>query len=165
MYLQVELLILAHHFYKTSACLDGVDVLVALAATRVESYVAEGDFSCLARLVTGVGNFHALYFMLDILIENGQLELLLQKYAAADATTESAEAIRGFRMAILSALKHFNPDDLDAFAMVCDLTFNCFLCFLFCIHLKRLNEKLMNSKKVINLTSCIPFWKASKCLL
>lgn len=115
---EVELLILAHHFYKTSACLDGVDVLVALAATRVESYVAEGDFSCLARLVTGVGNFHALYFMLDILIENGQLELLLQKYAAADATTESAEAIRGFRMAILSALKHFNPDDLDAFAMV-----------------------------------------------
>lgn len=115
---EVELLILAHHFYKTSACLDGVDVLVALAATRVESYVAEGDFSCLARLVTGVGNFHALYFMLDILIENGQLELLLQKYAVADATTESAEAIRGFRMAVLSALKHFNPDDLDAFAMV-----------------------------------------------
>lgn len=112
------MLILAYHFYKTSACLDGVDVLVALAATRVESYVAEGDFSCLARLVTGVGNFHALYFMLDILIENGQLELLLQKYAVADATTESAEAIRGFRMAVLSALKHFNPDDLDAFAMV-----------------------------------------------
>ncbi|GLJ32063.1 hypothetical protein SUGI_0645700 [Cryptomeria japonica] len=115
---EVELLILAHHFYKSSACLDGVDVLVALAATRVESYVAEGDFSCLARLVTGVSNFHALYFMLDILIENGQLELLLQKYAVADATTESAKAIQGFRMTILSALKHFNPDDLDAFAMV-----------------------------------------------
>eukprot|EP01018_Ginkgo_biloba_P020370 Gb_30364 [translate_table: standard] len=115
---EVELLILAHHFYKSSACLDGVDVLVALAATRVESYVAEGDFSCLARLVTGVSNFQALYFMLDILIENGQLELLLQKYAVADAATESAEAIRGFRMTVLSALKHFNPDDLDAFAMV-----------------------------------------------
>ncbi|KAL5818547.1 hypothetical protein ACOSQ4_022389 [Xanthoceras sorbifolium] len=114
---EVELLILSHHFYKSSACLDGVDVLVALAATRVEAYVSEGDFQCLARLITGVGNFHALNFILGILIENGQLDLLLQKYsAAADTNTSTAEA--GFRMAVLTSLKHFNPNDLDAFAMV-----------------------------------------------
>ncbi|GMH24506.1 hypothetical protein Nepgr_026349 [Nepenthes gracilis] len=116
---EVELLILSHHFYKSSACLDGVDVLVALAATRVEAYVSEGDFSCLARLITGVGNFHALNFILGILIENGQLDLLLQKYSAAvDVSTGTAEAVRGFRMAVLTSLKHFNPNDLDAFAMV-----------------------------------------------
>ncbi|XP_057774546.1 uncharacterized protein LOC130993606 isoform X2 [Salvia miltiorrhiza] len=116
---EVELLILSHHFYKLSACLDGVDVLVALAATRVEAYVWEGDFSCLARLITGVGNFHALNFILGILIENGQLDLLLQKYsAAADANSGTAEAVRGFRMAVLTSLKQFNPTDLDAFAMV-----------------------------------------------
>ncbi|ONI01941.1 hypothetical protein PRUPE_6G168600 [Prunus persica] len=116
---EVELLILSHHFYKLSSCLDGVDVLVALAATRVEAYVSEGDFSCLARLITGVGNFHALNFILGILIENGQLDLLLQKYsAAADANAGTAEAVRGFRMAVLTSLKHFNPNDLDAFAMV-----------------------------------------------
>ncbi|KAH9669492.1 Spatacsin C domain-containing protein [Citrus sinensis] len=116
---EVELLILCHHFYKSSACLDGVDVLVALAATRVEAYVYEGDFPCLARLITGVGNFHALNFILGILIENGQLDLLLQKYsAAADTNTGTAEAVRGFRMAVLTSLKHFNSNDLDAFAMV-----------------------------------------------
>ncbi|XP_063949090.1 uncharacterized protein LOC108222676 isoform X2 [Daucus carota subsp. sativus] len=116
---EVELLILSHHFYKSSACLDGVDVLVALAATRVEAYVLEGDFSCLARLITGVGNFHALNFILGILIENGQLDLLLQKYsAAADSNSSTAEAVRGFRMAVLTSLKQFNPNDLDAFAMV-----------------------------------------------
>ncbi|KAL1364797.1 hypothetical protein HN51_012953 [Arachis hypogaea] len=116
---EVELLILSHHFYKSSACLDGVDVLVALAATRVDAYVLEGDFSCLARLITGVGNFYALNFILGILIENGQLDLLLQKYsAAADTNTGTAEAVRGFRMAVLTSLKHFNPNDLDAFAMV-----------------------------------------------
>ena len=88
---QVELLILSHHFYKSSACLDGVDVLVALAATRVEAYVSEGDFGCLARLITGVGNLHALNFILGILIENGQLDLLLQKYStAADTNTGTA---------------------------------------------------------------------------
>ncbi|KAF5960350.1 hypothetical protein HYC85_001559 [Camellia sinensis] len=115
----VELLILSHHFYKLSACLDGVDVLVALAATRVEAYVSEGDFPCLARLITGVGNFHALNFILGILIENGQLDLLLQKFsAAADTNTGTAEAVRGFRMAVLTTLKQFNPNDLDAFAMV-----------------------------------------------
>ncbi|XP_042024596.1 uncharacterized protein LOC121771783 isoform X2 [Salvia splendens] len=116
---EVELLILSHHFYKLSACLDGVDVLVALAATRVEAYVWEGDFSCLARLITGVGNFHALNFILGILIENGQLDLLLQKFsAAADVNSGTAEAVRGFRMAVLTSLKQFNPSDLDAFAMV-----------------------------------------------
>ncbi|XAR73263.1 hypothetical protein NMG60_11007174 [Bertholletia excelsa] len=116
---EVELLILSHHFYKLSACLDGVDVLVALAATRVEAYVSEGDFPCLARLITGVGNFHALNFILGILIENGQLDLLLQKFsAAADANTGTAEAVRGFRMAVLTTLKQFNPNDLDAFAVV-----------------------------------------------
>lgn len=119
---QVELLILSHHFYKSSACLDGVDVLVALAATRVEAYVSEGDFPCLARLITGVGNFHALNFILGILIENGQLDLLLQKYsAAADTNTGTAEAVRGFRMAVLTSLKHFNSKDLDALAVVCIL--------------------------------------------
>ncbi|CAM8951081.1 unnamed protein product [Rhodiola kirilowii] len=116
---EVELLILSHHFYKLSACLDGVDVLVELAATRVEAYVMEGDFPCLARLITGVGNFHALHFILGILIENGQLDLLLQKFsAAADANTGTAEAVRGFRMAVLTSLKHYSPDDLDAYAMV-----------------------------------------------
>lgn len=111
---------MSHHFYKSSACLDGVDVLVALAATRVEAYVAEGDFPCLARLITGVGNFYALSFILGILIENGQLELLLQKFSAAVNTSAgSAEAVRGFRIAVLTSLKHFNPNDLDAFAKVC----------------------------------------------
>ncbi|OWM82276.1 hypothetical protein CDL15_Pgr001850 [Punica granatum] len=116
---EVELLILSHHFYKSSACLDGVDVLVALAANKVDSYVTEGDFSCLARLITGVGNFYGLNFILGILIENGQLDLLLQKYsAAADANSSAAESVRGFRMAVLTSLKQFNPNDLDAVAMV-----------------------------------------------
>jgi len=74
----------------------------------------------LARLITGVGNFHALNFILGILIENGQLDLLLQKYsAAADTNTGVADAVRGFRMAVLTSLKQFNPNDLDALAMVC----------------------------------------------
>lgn len=85
----------------------------------MEAYVAEGDFSCLARLITGVGNFHTLNFILGILLENGQLDLLLQKYsAAADTNTGTGEADRGFRMAVLTSLKQFNPSDLDAFAMV-----------------------------------------------
>ncbi|XP_050908393.1 uncharacterized protein LOC127122021 [Lathyrus oleraceus] len=117
--MEVELLILSHHFYKSSACLDRVDVLVSLAATRVDAYVLEGDFPCLARLITGVEIFYALNFILGILIENGQLDLLLQKYsAAADTNTGTAEAVRGFRMAVLTSLKHFNPNDLDAFALV-----------------------------------------------
>ncbi|XP_078164792.1 spatacsin carboxy-terminus protein isoform X3 [Carex rostrata] len=116
---EVEILILAHHFYMSSACLDGVDVLVTFVANRVESYVLEDDFSSLARLVTGVANFRSFSFILDILIESGQLELLLEKYsAAAETATGSVAAVRGIRMTVLTSLKRYNPHDLDAFAMV-----------------------------------------------
>jgi hypothetical protein len=54
---QVELIILAHFYFELSACLDGGDVLVSLAATHVDSYVAEGDFTSLARLLTSLNNF------------------------------------------------------------------------------------------------------------
>ncbi|KAK7344614.1 hypothetical protein VNO77_14427 [Canavalia gladiata] len=101
---EVELVIRSHHFYKSSACLDGVDDLVALAGTRVEAYDLEGDFPCLA---------------LGILIENGQLNLLLHKYSAtADTNTGTAEVARGFRRVVLTSLKHFNLNDLEAFALV-----------------------------------------------
>ncbi|CAN6354138.1 unnamed protein product [Urochloa humidicola] len=115
---EVELLILSHHFYMSSSCLDGVDVLVTFAANRVESYVSEGDFSCLARLITGVSNFHSLSFILSILVENGQLELLLQKYSATDTATGTPASVRGFRMAVITSLKQFNPNDDDALSMV-----------------------------------------------
>ncbi|KAH7442054.1 hypothetical protein KP509_03G068400 [Ceratopteris richardii] len=115
---EVELLIRAHHFYMSSACLDGIDVLLSFAATRVEAYISEGDFASLARLVTGINNFQSLHFMLDILIENGQLELLLQKRAVVEAAMESSASVRGFRMAVLSTLKHFSPHDLASFTMV-----------------------------------------------
>ncbi|XP_006643839.2 uncharacterized protein LOC102717287 isoform X2 [Oryza brachyantha] len=115
---EVELLILSYHFYMSSSCLDGVDVLVTFAANRVESYVLEGDFSCLARLITGVSNFHSLSFILSILIENGQLELLLQKYSATDSATGAPASVRGFRMAVITSLKHFNPSDDDALSLV-----------------------------------------------
>ena len=112
---QVELLVCAYGFYMSSSCLSGIDVLLTLASTRVESYLFEGDFISLARLVTGINNFQSLHFILDILVENEQLELLLQKRAAVEAAMESSASVRGFRMAVLSTLKHFNPHDLDAF--------------------------------------------------
>ncbi|KAM0918673.1 hypothetical protein ACQ4PT_008706 [Festuca glaucescens] len=115
---EVELLILSHHFYMSSSCLDGVDVLVTFAANRVDSYVLEGDFTCLARLITGVSNFHSLSFILSILIENGQLELLLQKYSSTDTATVTPASVRGFRIAVITSLKHFNPNDDEALSLV-----------------------------------------------
>ncbi|GJN05597.1 hypothetical protein PR202_ga23242 [Eleusine coracana subsp. coracana] len=90
----------------------------SLFANRVDSYVSEGDFSCLARLITGVSNFHSLSFILSILVENGQLELLLHKYSATDSATGTPASVRGFRMAVITSLKQLNPDDDNALSMV-----------------------------------------------
>jgi spatacsin len=71
------------------------------------------DFSSLARLVTGV--ISTLSFILDIVIENGQLELLLENYsAAAETATGSVAAVRGFRMTVFTSLKRYNPHGLMA---------------------------------------------------
>lgn len=117
--MQVELIILAHYYYEMSACLDGIDVLVSLVSTRVDLYVVEGEFALLARLVTGVSNFQRLRFILDVLIEHGCLHLLIQKKPFFDVEVEaSSVSVRGFCMAVLSALKRFNPLDQDAFIQV-----------------------------------------------
>lgn len=116
---QVELIILAHHYYELSACLDGIDVLVSLVSTRVDLYVVEGEFALIARLVTGVSNFHRLRFILDVLIEHGSLQLLLQKKPFFDPAIEASPlSVRGFCMAVLAALKRFNVNDQDALMQV-----------------------------------------------
>lgn len=119
---QVELIILAHYYYEMSACLDGIDVLVSLVSNRVDLYVSEGELALLARLITGVSTFIRLRFILDVLIEQGQLQLLLNKKPFFDVSIEASSAnVRGFCMAILSALKRFNAHDQDALIQVlCD---------------------------------------------
>ena len=41
---EVELLILAHHFYQTFTCLDGVDILVALGQHELNHMLQKGIF-------------------------------------------------------------------------------------------------------------------------
>lgn len=116
---QVELIILSHYYYEMSACLDGIDVLVSLVSNRMDLFVNEREFALLARLVTGVSNFIRLRFILDVLIEHGCLQLLLQKKPFFDLSIEaSSVSVRGFCMAVLSALKRFNALDQDAFLQV-----------------------------------------------
>jgi Spatacsin C-terminus len=83
------------------------------------------DFSSLARLVTGV--ISTLSFILDIVIENGQLELLLENYsAAAETATGSVAAVRGFRMTVFTSLKRYNPHGLMAL-IICNFSCTCHL--------------------------------------
>lgn len=117
----MDLLILAYQYYASSECLDGLDVLVGLTATRVDAYNAEADFASLTRLVIGLHSLPPMRFILDILVENGQLELLLQKAAwldVVDGDRASKCAVQGLHMGILSSLNHFSNFDLDAVAMV-----------------------------------------------
>lgn len=119
----MDLLILAYQYYASSECLDGLDVLVGLTATRVDAYNAEADFASLTRLVIGLHSLPALRFVLDILVENGQLELLLQKTVwldVVDADRTTKRAVQGLHMGILSSLNHVNNFDQDALALVCE---------------------------------------------
>eukprot|EP00898_Chlorokybus_atmophyticus_P005836 jgi/Chlat1/6253/Chrsp44S05856 len=117
---EVELIILAHRYYNQAACVDGVDVTMALAASRADAYISAGEFRPLARLGAGLADSRALRFVFHLLIQHEQLELLLSKQRplAEVLAPDAIGSMRQLHMATLRALRHCRPDDHDSISMV-----------------------------------------------
>lgn len=78
--------------------------------------LAEADLASLTSLLVGLRSLPAMRFILDIVVESGHLELLLQKLAwvdVVDADRASKRAVEGLRIGILSSLDHFSHFDID----------------------------------------------------
>ena len=74
-------------------------------------------------LLVGLRSLPAMRLKLDIVVESGHLELLLQKLAwvdVVDADRASKRAVEGLRIGILSSLDHFSHFDIDLLTMVRD---------------------------------------------
>ena len=107
---EVETIRLAYHFYRRAGTLEGVEVLLKLAQNLVPTYAAAREFGLIAKLLTALCVHRTIHFGIDLLVQQGQLDVLLE--------TES-EAVRNFgaagrtylRMAIGQALRRCRPDD------------------------------------------------------
>ena len=73
---EVELIILAYRCYKVAACIDGSDVIVALASSRADAYLAAKEWKALARLGSGLVECRPLRLIIDLVVKNGHFELL-----------------------------------------------------------------------------------------
>ncbi|GAQ85863.1 hypothetical protein KFL_002580120 [Klebsormidium nitens] len=100
---EAELLVLAHRFYSSSACFDGLDVLSALVSNRAAAYLAEDKAAPVARLLVGTGDFVRLRALADVLVRGGHLDMLLAKIASGGQQMPPA-ARHAARAVILSAL-------------------------------------------------------------
>ena len=50
---EADILVLSHSFYKRCHYVEGIDVLLELAGSRIAVYASEGSFSALVKLILG----------------------------------------------------------------------------------------------------------------
>ncbi|GMH33206.1 hypothetical protein BSKO_01040 [Bryopsis sp. KO-2023] len=104
---EADILAIAYQCYERCEYVEGLDVLLELATSRVEEYASEEMYEALIKLITGLGKYENMQQPLDLLVKQNQLERLL------DAAGEGSRTSRAFRSAILSAVHRHRPNDAE----------------------------------------------------
>ena len=108
---ETELLVRAYFCFQLSCCADGVELVLRMIRDRVEKYVKSNQFVLLVRLLTGVGRFKELEYIIDTLIENDQFELILKKNVDAEGSAELKNSLAVY-------LRERRPSDHEKLEMV-----------------------------------------------
>lgn len=105
----VELLIKAHHCFTVSCSMEGIASILRKSQQFSNTLQGRKLWSLLVRLVTGVGRFTEMNYILQILKENDQFEFLLGI---------GTDKISGLKIALLEFCKKQYPDDKELFTLV-----------------------------------------------
>ena len=112
---EVNLLCRAHSCFVLVCSMDGIDAVMTRARERVNHFAAEHNYEALVRLLTGIKKFREMEYVLDLLIEQDQFELLLSKRLMVHDTEGALE----LKMALRDYLiRHRRPEDADRLEMV-----------------------------------------------
>ncbi|XP_078044398.1 LOW QUALITY PROTEIN: spatacsin [Augochlora pura] len=104
-----ELLIRSHDCFTTSCNMEGIASILRKCQNLVNILQTRKLWTLLVRLVTGVGRFTEMNYILQILKENHQFECLLGK---------GLDKVPGLKTALLEFLKRLNPEDKELFTLV-----------------------------------------------
>ncbi|XP_015111289.1 spatacsin isoform X2 [Diachasma alloeum] len=105
----VELLIKAHHCFTVACSMEGIASVLRKSQQLSNTLQSLKLWSLLVRLVTGVGRFTEMNYILQILKENDQFEFLLGI---------GTDKVSGLKMALLEFCKKQYPEDKELFTLV-----------------------------------------------
>ncbi|CAD7698787.1 unnamed protein product [Ostreobium quekettii] len=109
---EADILVLSHNFYRRCQYVEGIDVLLELAGSRIEVYASEKNYSALVKIILGLGLYEGFRKPLDLLVQHNQLELLLKE---CQLTGDDARALRA---AVLRSIDLHRPNDVLALDLV-----------------------------------------------
>jgi len=104
-----ELLIRSYSFFSQSCSMEGISNVLQtckLCATQLER---AGEFNIMIRLLTGIGHFNEMTYIMDYLWNNHQFEMLFGKGIGKNDK---------LRLALLDYLKRHHPNDHETYTMV-----------------------------------------------
>uniref|UniRef100_A0A0C9R810 SPG11 protein n=1 Tax=Fopius arisanus TaxID=64838 RepID=A0A0C9R810_9HYME len=105
----VELLVRAHHCFTASCCMEGIASVLRKCQQFSNTLQSLKLWSLLVRLMTGVGRFTEMNYILQILRENDQFEFLLGI---------GTDKVPGLKIALLEFCKKQYPVDKELFILV-----------------------------------------------
>ncbi|XP_034936276.1 spatacsin [Chelonus insularis] len=107
----VELLIHAHYFFTFDCNMEGIAYVLRKCRVLSHGLQQLKLWNLLVRLMTGIGRFTEMNYILQILKENHQFELLLRKRLVNRS---------GLRIALLEFCKKQYPNDKESFSYVAE---------------------------------------------
>lgn len=105
----VELLIRAHSCFTADCNMEGITLILKKCQTIISLLLAQQNWKLMVRLLTGVGRYTEMNYVLQILKENDQFEFLLGRGFSRDNT---------LKIALLEYLKKYCPENKELYKMV-----------------------------------------------
>ena len=109
---EADILVQTYHCYEQVGYVEGLDVLLELATSRIHDFALHEKYEALVKVSVGICRFDGLSYALDIIVKNRKLDLLFQ-----DADSHSPVTISTLRCAILSSIYKHSPRDSEALSI------------------------------------------------
>jgi spatacsin len=105
-----ELLIRSHNCFVISCSMEGISNVLQLCKICATKLEKAGEFNLMIRLLTGIGHFSEMNYIMDYLWNNHKFEMLFGKGMTGKEDT--------LRLALLDYLKRYHPNDHETYTMV-----------------------------------------------
>lgn len=104
--IEADILVQSFQCYDRVGYVEGLDVLLDLATSRVQGFAADENYEALIKVTVGICRFDGLSAALDVIVQNKKLDLLFQ-----DTNSHNPSTVSTLRFAILSSIYKHSPKD------------------------------------------------------
>lgn len=110
---EAELLIRAHYCSVLVCNMEGISSILELIRARADVYASVGRFDLLVRLLSSIRKYREMQYILDILVQRDQFELILHRNADMDRGSEME-----LKMVLYDYMRRRHPNDTERLNMI-----------------------------------------------